>query len=153
VATKKEKVEYTKPTTQLDLEARLGEDAPEAFYSDVNPGTDSVLNGTEKNDENKSVYATASGDDYIGTDPIYQNHSEDTLKPLKAEEGVEKDAEEEYFRTFEKGNEPGEQLQSVYGDTTANSPKLGDDSSSDESDTEEEESTSSSGSTSNTQQS
>lgn len=153
MATKKEKVEYTKPTTQVDLEARLGEDAPEAFYEDSNPGPDGVLNGTEKNDENKPIYATASGDDYVGTDPIYQNHSEDNLKPLKAEEGPEKDAEEEYFRTFEKGNEAGEQLQSVYGDTTANSPKLGEDSSESETEEEEEEDNSSSSSTSSTQQS
>lgn len=33
-------------------------------------------------------------EDYVGTDPIYQNHANDTAKPLAAEEGVEKDAED-----------------------------------------------------------
>jgi hypothetical protein len=69
----------TKPTSQVDLETRL-EDGykPDSDVSDrrvVNPNP-------------------FGAEDYASTDPIYQNHANDTEKPYRAEEGADKQAEQ-----------------------------------------------------------
>lgn len=73
-----EKVEFVPPTSQTDLDSRLDEDYV--------PGT--AL-------PNAHVQPNPFGaEDYAGTDPIYQNYGNDTSKPLRAEEGPDKKAED-----------------------------------------------------------
>lgn len=69
-------VEYIKPASQLDLEARLE-------------------NGNEAPGRTQTVNPNALGEeDYVGTDPIYQNHATDVDMPIASEEGVDAKAEE-----------------------------------------------------------
>lgn len=74
------KPQVVAPRTQEDLERRLADDhEPD---SAVNTGT--VL-----------VNPNPFGDEaYAGTDPIYQNHANDTEKPYRASKGAEKKAED-----------------------------------------------------------
>lgn len=67
---------YTKPTSELDAEARLAEDFVPAGV--LKPGVD-----PEKSENG-----------YVGVDPIYQTFANDTEQPLRAEDGVEKVMEE-----------------------------------------------------------
>lgn len=67
----KDKPNYSKPASELDLEARQAEDY-------VPPTV--VVKGTD---------APLSSNGYIGVDPIYQNAANDTEKPIKAEGGAE----------------------------------------------------------------
>ena len=78
---------FTKPTSQLDLEARLAVD------NEVKPPSPPV---------NPSV--DDSG--FIGTDPIYQNRANETDQPLDADEGPDKLAEEAFRKSFVKPEQP-----------------------------------------------
>jgi hypothetical protein len=98
-----------KPTSQVDLERRLGEDPPTKLFETVNP-VDSVLTADDDSDD--------EGDAYVGVDPIYQNHANETDKPLQAEKGPDKAAEDAYFDSFEGEVEAGTQLKEVYGTVT-----------------------------------
>jgi hypothetical protein len=80
-----EEAKYDKPTSQLDLEARL-ERENENTDAHVPGYTNPVSFGVEN---------------YVGTDPIYQNHANDTEAPLNAEEGAEKTAEELFRESHE----------------------------------------------------
>jgi hypothetical protein len=81
MAPAKPKVEYTKPTSQLDLEARLGEDAEdEKLGTPLFPLKNPDLDPTEDGD--------------VGTDPVYQNYANETDAPLAAEGGADQLAEE-----------------------------------------------------------
>lgn len=71
---------YTKPTSQRDLEARLEVE---------NEREDSKVVGPKNPDD-----FTEEG--YIGVDPIYQNHANDTEAPIKADEGPEAKVVEQY---------------------------------------------------------
>jgi hypothetical protein len=62
------KPSFSKPNSQLDLEARQAEDYVPP--SQVHPGTEEPL----------------SENGYIGTDPIYQNHANDTEAPYPVDE-------------------------------------------------------------------
>lgn len=68
----------TRPNSQIDLESRLedgavlGSDISSRVYVNPNPYGD---------------------EDYAGTDPIYQNHANDTEAPLAAEGGADEQAE------------------------------------------------------------
>jgi hypothetical protein len=73
------KTELVKPTSQLDLERRLDKDNESEVANRV-PVT-----------RNPDHFGREA---YVGVDPIYQNHANDTEKPYAAEEGPEKDAEE-----------------------------------------------------------
>lgn len=76
----------TRPTSQLDLERRLDEDHK--------PDSDLSLS--------LKVNPNPFGDeDYAGTDPIYQNHANDTETPYAAEEGPDKDAEDAVRELYE----------------------------------------------------
>jgi hypothetical protein len=56
---------------------------------------------------------------YVGVDPIYQNHANDTEKPYAAEGGADGLAEDAYADAVDSdGNEPGDQLKAAYGDVT-----------------------------------
>lgn len=91
----KEKVEYTRPTSQLDLERRLANDnnvEPAGHLRSVNPS-----DALDLDDE---------GDDgFVGVDPVYRNYANETEKPMQADEGPEAKAEELHWR-------------SVYGEPT-----------------------------------
>lgn len=55
-------------------------------------------------------------DGYVGVDPIYQNHANDTEKPYAAEGGADELAEKAYFESVRgEGKEPGDQLSELYG--------------------------------------
>lgn len=86
---KKEKVEYTRPASQLDLEARLERD---------NESPLAVVRAENRRD------VFGEDEPYVNVDPIYQNHANDTEAPLEAEEGVDKDAEDA-FRESAAGKE------------------------------------------------
>jgi hypothetical protein len=107
-----------KPTSQLDLERRLGEDPPNTLFKTVNP-VESTLTADDNTSE---LTGGDDGDLYVGTDPIYQNHANDTEKPLQAEEGPDKSAEDFYLDTVdsEGGTEAGDQLKEAYGAVTPN---------------------------------
>jgi hypothetical protein len=68
-----------KPTAQLDLERRL----EDGYVPDAVTGNTVTVNPNP-----------FGADDYVGTDPIYQNHANETEKPLASQEGVLKDAED-----------------------------------------------------------
>jgi hypothetical protein len=65
------KPSYSKPTSQLDLEARQKPDY--------------VPPGVVKQGEDQGL----SDNGYIAVDPIYQNHANDTEAPIRAEKGPE----------------------------------------------------------------
>lgn len=69
-------------TAQLDLERRQGNE---------------YVGDSELASRRTFVNPSPLGEEeYIGTDPIYQNHANDTEKPLAASKGVWKDAEDAY---------------------------------------------------------
>jgi hypothetical protein len=76
---KEEETYLTKPASQVDHERRLAED----YQPDARVDGELVVNPNP-----------FGAEDYAGTDPIYQNHANDTEAPLAAEEGPDKDAED-----------------------------------------------------------
>lgn len=81
----KEKVRYSKPTSQQDLERRLEKDnEAETLLTGVNPAEQDHL----------------VSDGYVGVDPVYQNHANDTDKPRASEDGAEKKAEEAFVASL-----------------------------------------------------
>ena len=68
---------------------------------------------------NPSDVKAATKEGYIGTDPVYQNHANDTEKPLAAKGGADKLAEAAYKEVVEgEPKEAGEQLKSLYGEVS-----------------------------------
>lgn len=93
------KPQYSKPTSQVDLEERSKDDyVPPA---QLVQGTDPELASTP----------------FVGVDPVYQNYANDTEKPLRAEKGAEKKFEDlayaddvdEDFGKAEAGESTGEE--------------------------------------------
>lgn len=90
------KAEYSKPTSQVDLEARLesGNKSSRVLSTadnyeapaDTEPGRDMRV---EDNDVSN----------YVGVDPIYQNYAEDTHAPLVSE-GDDKSPEDKVAEQF-----------------------------------------------------
>ena len=77
-----EGVTFTKPTSQLDLEARQKKDyKPASIVAGTNPEIDD------------------SG--YIGVDPIYQNAANEVDEPLTPTEGPEAITEEAYVKSVQ----------------------------------------------------
>lgn len=70
------KPQYSKPTSQVDLEERSKDDY-------VPPAQ--LIQGTDPQPAETS---------FVGVDPIYQNYANDTEKPMRAEEGAEKKFED-----------------------------------------------------------
>ena len=82
-------VEYTKPTSQLDLEARLDKD-----------------NRNEAAEAPLATYPDAQDEEgFVGVSPEYANYANDTDKPLAAEEGAEKVAEDLFLDEVAKSAE------------------------------------------------
>jgi len=71
--------ELTPSAAQVDLERRRGQEVG-----------DSAVGAVESNPASFGV------EEYVGTDPVYQNYAEDVHKPLAADDGVWKDQEEEF---------------------------------------------------------
>ena len=77
-----EGVTFTKPTSQLDLEARQAKDyKPSNIIAGTNPEVDD------------------SG--YVGVDVMYQNAANETDEPQAATEGPEAVAEEAYVKSVQ----------------------------------------------------
>ena len=70
----KEEVVYTKPTSQVDMEARLGDDSPPPVFNE----------GSNPDPFNE--------DGFVGVSPEYANAANETDEPLEAEEGPDSDA-------------------------------------------------------------
>lgn len=104
---KVDKPELNVPSTAaLDMERRLADDnAPTTGLLTVNPA------GAQE----------AAEEGYVGTDPIYQNHANDTEAPLAAEEGVWADAEDKYHEDLAgDAKEPSDELKAFYKDRSTN---------------------------------
>jgi len=113
----KPKVEYTKPTSQLDLEARLSaeDEGMKPLFPTQNPTGEPTEDG------------------YLGTDAVYQNYANDTEKPLAAEEGADQLAEEAAEDAYGDGSEaPSEEVQKKYDEDVNVHAKMVDASTSDE---------------------
>lgn len=92
---------YTKSAAERDLEARLADGyEPDSV---INSGVVVV---------NPNPFGSG---DYAGTDPMYQNHANDTEKPYRATEGTEKKSED-LVRDLHKFSED---------DTVVDSPATG----------------------------
>lgn len=104
-----DEVVFTKPTSQLDLEARLSAEAEvTAFHTTVNP-----------------TYVDEDGNGYVGTDAIYTNRANEVDQPLEAEEGADALAEGAFFAAVEdRHREPSKELKQNYKDATIGSPEL-----------------------------
>lgn len=96
----KPKVEYTKPTSQLDLEARLDSDEDEALGTPLFPMKNPDLDPTEEG--------------YVGTDPVYQNFANETDKPLAADGGADQLAEEAAQDAYGDAEGTNEAVQKTY---------------------------------------
>jgi hypothetical protein len=89
-----DEVDDNRPTSQRDLEQRLEKD----FKSDLST-PDGPVESEDAVRDPEQVYApyAVEGNDtsaYVGVSPEYMTYSDDTQKPLNAEEGPEADAEE-----------------------------------------------------------
>lgn len=81
-----EEAVYTKPTSQVDLEERLDRDNEVVSTTKTyNPGYGDV----------------EPGNLYLGTNPEYQNHANDTEAPLQADEGPDQLAEEAVLGAYD----------------------------------------------------
>lgn len=96
----------TKSTATLDLEARMARGNE--------PDSDRVLTLSPAEQASRQV------GDYVGVDPIYQNHAEDVLKPFAAEGGAEQEVEDQHFDNLmvEKGREPVEAVKQNFAGVT-----------------------------------
>lgn len=96
---KKEEQVTAPPATLVDLERRQAEDyTPDAAVRDV------VVNPNPFGHE-----------EYAGTDPIYQNHANETEVPLAAEEGPEKDLEDKVHELYSLEDVDEAQVVEDYG--------------------------------------
>ena len=96
-----EEVVYTKPTSQVDLEARLGDESdPPVHLESVNPDP-------------------FHEDGYVGVSPEYANAANETDEPYEAEEGPDADAEQAFADAY--GDSSGEvtpQMEEAYAKVT-----------------------------------
>lgn len=103
----KEKTTITKPTSQLDLERRQSDD----YVADADISSRVAVNPNPFGEE-----------DYVGTDPVYQNYANDTEKPLPADEGPEAEAEKAHREMYDTDedtvNDPGLGGEAVRADLT-----------------------------------
>jgi hypothetical protein len=109
---KQSDVEYSKPTSQVDLETRLQADAEETSPPPRRKGEDYDAPAPYELQGAVNPSGEPTDEGYIGTDVIYQNYAEETNKPLQADEGADKLAEEAFaaaFRDGEDRNPPAEQ--------------------------------------------
>lgn len=100
MARSKEKATYSKPTSQVDLEARLKADAEETSPPPRKKGEDFDAPGPFNVQGAVNPDGEPTEDGYVGTDKIYQNYANETDAPLQADEGADKLAEEAFADAF-----------------------------------------------------
>jgi hypothetical protein len=105
MAPAKPKVEYSKPTSQVDLEARLTADAEETSPAPRRKGEDYDAPGPFELQGALNPDGEPTDEGYIGTDVIYQNYAEDTHKPLQADGGPDELAEQAFADAFGDGED------------------------------------------------
>lgn len=93
----KEEAVYTMPTSQVDLEARLGDESdPPVFLPMQNPNP-------------------FHEDGYVGVSPEYANAANETDEPLQAEEGPDAAAEEAFEAAYgDSSGEVSDQAKAVH---------------------------------------
>ncbi|HWI68183.1 MAG TPA: hypothetical protein VNS88_07360 [Nitrospiraceae bacterium] len=98
----KEEVVYTKPTSQVDMEARLGDDSPPPVFNE----------GSNPDPFNE--------DGFVGVSPEYANAANETDEPLEAEEGPDSDAEQAFADSYgdPESDEPSDSMKDAYGKVT-----------------------------------
>lgn len=110
---KKEAV-YEKPNSQVDLESRQ----ETGNRSGLEVSTFREEDREDDGNARKFALEDNELDNFIGVDPIYQNYASDHLKPGRAEDGPEKDLEDQAYGyeevLKESGNAP---------DAEGNAPK------------------------------
>jgi len=101
MAEDKDEAVYVKSTAELDLEARLADDAP-----------DSPLLPDHQNFGSFGEFERSQGfeEGYVGTDRMYANHANDTDAPLRAEEGAFRKVEDKIGGTYLAGDQVGPNL-------------------------------------------
>lgn len=118
-----DKATYTKPASQLDLEARLeNENTSELRLSDAPSRVDE-----EPVREDGARDYRVEGNDvsaYVGVDPIYQNYADETHKPSRADDGAEAEVFERLDNDGKAVAEAAEKLKQEDEE-----PELGDDTS------------------------
>ncbi len=107
--------ESKKPADGVEL------DVPSAHqrYLDDLLGKDSedreapVFGGVSVNPKDNKV---VTDEGYVGVDPVYQNHANDTEKPLQSKKGPDKLAEQAYVEAVEgDAKEASDELKDLYG--------------------------------------
>lgn len=93
-----EKANYTKPTSQVDLEERLArgnESSRVLVTSDEYARRLEERDDEEKEAQRGRSFAVEDNDldNYVATDPVYQTYANETEKPLRAEDGPEAELE------------------------------------------------------------
>lgn len=81
----KDKPYLVPPTTQVDLERRQKSDVPDAALA-----TSRVM-------VNPNPFGA---EEYVGTDPIYQNHANETEKPYASKKGPERTLEKQHHDLY-----------------------------------------------------
>lgn len=97
----KKKAEYSKPTSQVDLEERLANGNESSRILSTSD------KASQQEDDGKARIMTVEGnelDSYFGVDPIYQNYANETDAPYPAESGPEAELEEMQFAAAESGS-------------------------------------------------
>lgn len=97
----RKKAEYAKPASQLDLEARLENDnrSPRILTTSENYVAPEGDEGRDMRVEGNKT------DNYIGTDPMYQNYAEETHAP-KAGSGVDDKVAKSFVENSNPNPEP-----------------------------------------------
>jgi hypothetical protein len=101
-----QKAEYSKPTSQVDLERRLADDSTPVFREFSAP-------------------EAVTEDGFVGTDVIYQNAANKTDEPIAAKSGVEKKAEQLFADAYGDGEEPAKQVKDNYQSVTTGAQSTG----------------------------
>lgn len=96
-----EEVVYTKPTSQVDLDARLNDESdPPVHLASENPNP-------------------FHEDGYVGVSPEYANAANETDEPLQAEEGPDMQAEEAFEDAYgDSSGEVSEQMEEARAKVT-----------------------------------
>lgn len=126
MAEKKEKAQYSKPSSQLDLEERQeNENRSPRILS-----TSDQYEAPEQDDNARDFTVEDNElDGYVGTDPVYQNYAVDTDKPMPAEEGAESKLEKEFLGSLDpdpqKQDAASEDEEGEEGGGEASTPSTG----------------------------
>jgi hypothetical protein len=114
-----DKVEYTKPTSLLDLEARLEREnrSDAVLPSYVNP---------EDAEAPEAQWAVEGNevDNYVGVSPEYMTYANDSDKPRRAEEGAEAEVEKQLLERTSAEKPKNTQKEEVKRDDEKSRPSV-----------------------------